>query len=261
MPYHVVVSRQVLLDGPMTLLSLLVLYCIIRYSESAALSWMLAAGAALGATALSKETSLVLMGGLYAFFALTPTVRVRLRHVLAGFVMLVVVLVAFPLALAASGRANTGQHYLLWQLFRRSNHEMFFYFKQVPPAIGWLVLAFAIGGLFWLRHENTWRERLLLCWAIVPIAFFTVWPVKGYQYLLPVAPVAAILAGRTIWRIGSATPLRGNRLRAVAVPVVLSLLVAGPLAARSWPQLSGRGGTLAGTGGVTGGREAGQLGR
>jgi 4-amino-4-deoxy-L-arabinose transferase-like glycosyltransferase len=258
MPYHVVVSRQVLLDGPMTLLSLLVLYCVIRYCESSALSWMLAAGAALGATALSKETSLVLMGGLYAFFALTPTVRIRLRHVLAGVAVMFVVLVAFPLALAASGRANTGQHYLLWQLFRRSNHEMFFYFKQVPPALGWLVLVFAIGGLFWLRHENTWRERLLLCWVAVPIAFFTVWPVKGYQYLLPLAPVAAILAGRTIWRIGNANLLRGNRIRAIAVPVVVALLVSGSLAVRSWPELSGRGSTLAGTGGVSGGREAGR---
>jgi hypothetical protein len=258
MPYHVVVSRQVLLDGPMTLLSLLVLYCVIRYSESGALSWMLSAGAALGATVLCKETSLILLGGLYAFFALTPSVRVRLRHVLAGLAMLVVVVVAFPLALAASGRANTGQHYLLWQLFRRANHGLFFYFKQVPPALGWLVLAFGIGGLLWLRRENTWRERLLLCWVLVPIAFFTVWPVKGYQYLLPLAPVAAILAGRTIWRIGSASLLSGNRVRAIAVPVVLALLVASTLAVTSWPKLSGRGSTLAGTGGVAGGREAGR---
>jgi Dolichyl-phosphate-mannose-protein mannosyltransferase len=258
MPYHVVVSRQVLLDGPMTLLSLLVLYCVIRYSESAALSWMLAAGAALGATVLCKETSLILLGGLYAFFALTPSVRIRLRHVLAGLAMLVVVIVAFPLALAASGRANTGQHYLIWQLFRQANHGLFFYFKQVPPALGWLVLAFGLGGLLWLRRENTWRERLLLCWALVPIAFFTVWPVKGYQYLLPLAPVAAILAGRTIWRIGSASLLRGNRVRAIAVPVVLALLVASTLAVTSWPKISDRGSTLAGTGGVAGGREAGR---
>jgi 4-amino-4-deoxy-L-arabinose transferase-like glycosyltransferase len=258
MPYHVLVSRQVLLDGPMTLLSLLVLYCVIRYSETAALSWMMATGAALGATVLCKETSLIMLGGLYAYFALTPTVRIRLGHVLAMFATLALVITAFPLALAASGRANTGQHYLLWQLFRRANHGLFFYFKQVPPALGWLVLAFGLAGLFWLRRENTWRERLLLCWVMVPIAFFTVWPVKGYQYLLPLAPVAAILAGRTIWRIGSAALLRSRRVLAVGVPVLLALLVASTLALTSWPKLSGQGSTLAGTGGVAGGREAGR---
>lgn len=258
MPYHVVVSRQVLLDGPMTLLSLLVLYCVIRYAESAGLAWMMAAGAAMGATALCKETSLIMLGGLYAFFALTPSVRIRLRHVLAGLLAMLVVLIAFPLALAASGRANTGQHYLLWQLFRRANHGLLFYFQQVPSALGWSVLALGIGGLLWLHRENTWRERLLLCWVAVPIAFFTVWPVKGYQYLLPLAPIAAILAGRTIWRIGSTPLLRDRRLLTVGVPLLLAVLVALPLVSSSWGKLSGHGSTLAGTGGVAGGRDAGR---
>ena len=82
MTYHVVVTRQVLLDGLMTLCATGVLYCIVRYSETIALRWLLAAGAMMGATILSKETSVVLAGGLYAFFALTPSVRIRFRHLL-----------------------------------------------------------------------------------------------------------------------------------------------------------------------------------
>jgi len=35
---------------------------------------------------------------------------------------------------------------------------------------------------------------------VVPVLFFTLWPVKGFQYLLPVAPVLATLAGRTLTR-------------------------------------------------------------
>ena len=260
MPYHVLVSRQVLLDGPMTLLSLLVVYCVIRYSESAALSWMLAAGGAMGATVLSKETSLVLLGGLYAFFALTPAVRVRLRHVFAGLAVMLLVIVAFPLSLAASGRSNTGQHYLLWQLFRRANHDLPFYAAVVPPAIGWAVLALAVGGLVWLRHENTWRERLLVCWVLVPVAFFTIWPVKGYQYLLPAAPIMAILAGRTIARLSSGSLLRRHGAYRVALPIVVTALVVASLAVVSWPRITGtsQDSHLAGTGGVPGGREAGR---
>jgi 4-amino-4-deoxy-L-arabinose transferase-like glycosyltransferase len=260
MPYHVLVSRQVLLDGLMTLLAMLVLYCTIRYSETGALSWMLAAGASMGATILAKETSIVLIGGLYAYFTLSPAVRVRLRHVAAGLLMTAVVVVAFPLSLAVAGRSNTGQNYLLWQLFRRSNHEMSFYAKVVPPAVGWVVLGLALIGLVWLRTENTWRERLLLCWVIVPIGFFTLWPVKGYQYLLPVAPVAAMLAGRTISRIG--TIARGRRARPLAIIAMLTAtaLTVASLAVVSWPKLnpSRSYSYLAGTGGVPGGREAGQ---
>ena len=49
------------------------------------------------------------------------------------------------------------------------------------------MLIAALRGLIWLRREATWRERLLLAWIIVPVLFFTLWPVKGFQYLLPVA--------------------------------------------------------------------------
>jgi len=261
MPYHVVVSRQVLLDGLMTLCATLVLYCVARYVESAALHWMLASCALMGATVLAKETSIVLVGSLYAFFALTPAVRLRLRHVGLGLLVLLGVIAAFPVALSLSGRASSGQHYLLWQLFRRSNHTRFFYFQVLPSAIGWLTLLLAAVGLVLLRGHNTWRERLLLTWLVVPVAFFTLWPVKGFQYLLPVSPVIAILAARATWRLSTLEWLRrrGRRVaaggsHALALVMLISLLV--PTWQRIEPSTSGT--YLAGTGGLPGGREAGR---
>ena len=260
MPYHVVVSRQVLLDGLMTLCATLVLYCVARYVESAALHWMLASCALMGATVLAKETSIVLVGSLYAFFALTPAVRLRVRHVGLGLLVMLLVIAVFPLTLSLSGRASSGQHYLLWQLFRRSNHGMGFYAQVLPGAIGWLPLLLAAAGLVLLRGHNTWRERLLLTWLAVPVAFFTLWPVKGFQYLLPVAPVIAILAARTISRLNTLAPLRrrgpavaNGASLAVALAVVLSLIL--PTWSRIEPSNSGT--YLAGTGGLPGGREAG----
>ena len=259
MTYHVVVTRQVLLDGLMTLCAAGVLYCVVRYSETIALRWLLAAGAMMGATILAKETSIVLAGGLYAYFALTPAVRIRFRHLLLAGATTIVVVLAFPLALTLSGKASTGQNYLLWQLFRRPNHPLDFYLTVVPAALGYLTLAAAVGGLIWLRSENTWRERLLICWCLVPIAFFTVWPVKGYQYLLPIAPVVAVLAGRMISRLGTteffvSRPRWGVSTRIVAATVVVvSALLPTVNAIEPTDQTT----FLAGTGGVPGGREAG----
>ena len=261
MPYHVVVSRQVLLDGLMTLCATLVLYCVARYVESAALHWMLASCAVMGATVLSKETSLVLVGGLYAFFALTPSVRLRLRHVGAGLLVMLAVVAAFPLALSLSGRASSGQHYLLWQLFRRSNHGMLFYAQVLPSVIGWLTLLLAVVGLVLLRRHNTWRERLLLTWIAVPAVFFTLWPVKGFQYLLPAAPVIAVLAARTIARVSTLEPLRRrSRKLALGASYALALLLATSLVLPTWSRIepSTSGTYLAGTGGLPGGREAGR---
>jgi Dolichyl-phosphate-mannose-protein mannosyltransferase len=258
MPYHVIVSRQVLLDGLMTLFATFVLYSVVRYIESGALRWMLAACGLMGACVLSKETSIVLVGSLYAFFALTPAVRLRLRHLGLGLVVMMLVIIAFPLALTLSGRASSGQHYLLWQLFRQPNHETLFYAHVLPSALGWATIAVAVFGLVWLRRENTWRERLLVTWIAVPVVFFTLWPVKGYQYLLPLAPVAALLAGRTVARIGTIGWLRHpqrGRLAVGAVAIGLTVTLLLPTWSRINPSTSGS--FLAGTGGVPGGREAG----
>jgi hypothetical protein len=101
---------------------------------------------------------------------------------------------------------------------------------------------------------------LLLAWVLVPIGFFQLWPVKGYQYLLPIATPVALLAARSLARL----PIRGRDDRSTGVsPIVsgvamaaigLSLLL--PTIQKITPSSSGT--FLAGSGGVAGGREAGR---
>ena len=264
MPYHVIVSRQVLLDGLMTFTTVLVLYCVVRYvqDESGRARWMVATGAMIGLSVMAKETSVVLIGGLYAFFALAPGVKLKLRHVLGALAAAAAVAAPIPIVLSTSGRQSTGQNYLLWQMFRRANHETWFYFTTVPGEVGLAVIAAGTIGLVWLRRDNGWREGLLLCWIAVPVLFFTLWPVKGYQYLLPTAPVLAVLAGRALARIPELGLLRGrgvarDRIRAgatVAMVAVVFGTVAVPAFARVNPAPTTT--FLAGTGGLPGGREA-----
>ena len=48
MPYHVVVTRQVLLDGPMVLFATLALYMLARFATTRHPAWLYAAGASMG---------------------------------------------------------------------------------------------------------------------------------------------------------------------------------------------------------------------
>jgi 4-amino-4-deoxy-L-arabinose transferase-like glycosyltransferase len=251
MPYHVVVSRQVLLDGPMTLFATLTLVLFTRFLTTGRRAWLYAAGAAMGLTFLSKETSIVLLGGIYAFLALTPELGVRLRDLAVALGVMALVVAPFPLSLLLAGRTGTGESYLTWQLFRRPNHDWLFYPETVPEVIGPLVLLAAVMGLWLLRRQASWRERLLLCWIVVPVAFFQLWPVKGYQYLLPIAPALAVLAGRALSGRWASSPAFGMLATAT---VGVSLLVP------AWNRVEGsaRGSLLAGAGGLPGGREAGR---
>jgi hypothetical protein len=168
----------------------------------------------------------------------------------------------FPLSISVSGARSerTAESYLIWQLFRRPNHTWDFYLTVVPPAIGILVIVAALAGLWLLRHQNSWREKLLVTWIVVPTAFFQLWPTKGFQYLLPIAAPMALLAARTLvhW------PYRKIQFRNWLFPQYLPGLIATiaicvTLFVPSWnlihPPQSDT--FLAGSGGVPGGRELG----
>jgi len=260
MPYHVLVSRQVLLDGPLVLCTTLALFFLARYAMTQRPAWIYLTGVGMGLTFLAKETGIILLGSIYAFLALSREIPVRIKHLIFSTVLMALMIAPFPLSLLLAGGSRSGRNYLVWQLFRRANHPWDFYPSVVPEAIGYLVIAAAILGLWFLRHEKSWRERLLLCWIIVPAAFFQLWPTKGFQYLLPIAPPIAVLAGRAIARWWpediSIFKLRISRslIKTWTVAMIaLSIFISSVQLIR--PATSGV--FVAGTGGVPGGREAG----
>ena len=79
----------------------------------------------------------------------------------------------------------------------------------------------------------------------MPVVFFELWPVKGYQYLLPIAAPLAVLAARALCR----------RHTLPALAIVSATLLLATAARIDAPD----GGTaLAGSGGLPAGREAGE---
>ena len=261
MPYHVVVSRQVLLDGPLVFCSTLVIYFLARFAMTERPAWLYLTGVGMGLTFLAKETGIILLGSIYAFLAISHEIRVRIKDMVLSSLFMAMMIAPFPLSLLLAGGTRSGKNYLVWQLFRRPNHPWDFYPTTVPIAIGLLVIVAALLGLWFLRHERSWRERLLLCWIVVPTVFFQIWPTKGFQYLLPIAPPIAVLAGRAIARWWpedlSFIGIRISRglIKTTTVGIIAFSLLLSSVQLIT-PATSGT--FLAGTGGVPGGREAGQ---
>lgn len=261
MPYHVLVSRQVLLDGPETFCGTLALYALARWGTSnGGRVWLYISAAMLGLTILSKETGVVFLGAVYVFLAITQRIRTRFIDLFFSAILLVLVVAPFPISMLLAGGSGTGRNYLVWQLFRRENHPWYFYPTQVPPEIGWAIIAAALLGLVFLWRKRSWRESLLLTWIVVPVAFFQLWPTKGFQYLVPVVPALAILAGRIFgcWN-PAAMKIAGREIRTGWLSGVLGVVTIAAMLPMSWqavqPSVSQT--FLAGTGGVPGGREAG----
>jgi putative flippase GtrA len=261
MPYTVVLSRQVLLDGPMVFFATLALGLVARFVATREPNWLYAASVALGLTFLTKETGILMAVAMYAFLILTPQLRVRVRDLFVSLAILGGFVFVFPLAVALGKRSNTGEQFFLWQVLRRPNHGFMYYFDHIPQALGLGVVLLALIALCFLRRDRTWRETLLLCWIVVPTVFFVLWPVKGYQYLLPIAPAMAILASRALAALPATGWFHLNRVRvpAVAITSIVGVGLAISLLVPTWLAVRPSEAAVvdAGAGGLPRGREAG----
>jgi 4-amino-4-deoxy-L-arabinose transferase-like glycosyltransferase len=272
MPYHVIVTRQALLDGPETTLFLLTIYLLARYARSSQARWFYASAFTAGLTVLAKETAILLVPVIIAFLLLAPEIRVPIRRLLVGAGLFVLAFGPYPAAVLIGKGTNAAQAFFVWQVLRQPNHTWTFYADVLPAAIGPAILIAAAAGLFLALRRGHWEDRLLIAWIAVPIAFFELWPVKGFQYLLPIAPAVAILVGVSFDRLfefarnlpeatGTSAGFAAIRRRSTVVGVSAMLLavtigsIAVPtaLAVNSTTMT----GSLAGTGGLPGGREAG----
>lgn len=258
MPYHVTVSRQVLLDGPQALFVALSIWAIARYVNRKGTRWLVAASFFLALSILAKETSVILAASAFAFFALSPGVPTGFRRATLALGFFVAVVAVYPLSLRLAGAGGTGGAFITYQLFRRPNHGLEFYPTVVPSALGWGVLLAALLGIVISWRRFTWHEMLLWTWIVVPVVFFELFPVKGYQYLLPVATPVAVLAARTLLEWPAWLERRGHLVRPV-VPVLAIVLVAVTAVVPTVQQITStdRATALAGTGGLPGGRELG----
>jgi len=274
MPYAVVVSRQVLLDGPATLFVTGALYCTARYCRDRHPPWLYAAAATMGLAILTKETCVILLAGGALYLLGARDVRPSLREAAAAGAALVAVIAGWWGALALSGRAGTGGQYALWQFLRRQNHPVYFYLTTLPASLGYVLLALAIVGICWQRNRG-WREGLLIWWAATAVLTYSLLPIKGFQYLEPIAPVLAIwaalaidlarekLARESLAREKLARQKLTGKMsaaRLAAATTACIAIVCATMAIPTWQTINPSASTtfLAGSGGLPGGREAGQ---
>ena len=267
LPYHVLVSRQLLLDTPMAALLAVTLVCVLNGTgDDARPAWLVGGGSAFALAVLAKETAVVALPGIGLWLLLVRRRVPDLRPILAPAALLgLAVLGPFVISrlLAAPGKSK---EFVAWQFTREPNHPLD-YFGRV--LLGWGGIAFvalvAIGVALVVRRHH--REGMLLvCVAGVELAFLTVWPTKLLPYLEMAMPLLAIAAAVGLDGVAGALTrrLRPDAVRFAAVVAVTAAAVAPAAWAsvqliRSGPERAGR--LHAVTPGITtfaGGRELGE---
>jgi 4-amino-4-deoxy-L-arabinose transferase-like glycosyltransferase len=236
-PYAVLVSRQMLLDGPMTTFVAATMLMIAIWLRTRRVGWFYAAAAMSALAVLSKEMGMLTVPAVALFLMFSRDLPLRWRRdlpiALASFA---VAISPYPLSLLLGGGAHSTNQFVVWQFFRAPNHDADFYLGVVPQSVGYVTVALAGLGLASLRWRWDAFDTLALALIACNVAFFEVWPTKGFEYLMPVVPATIYLAGRGAIALSELGPsfarvLRIERLElrwAASIGLALALISMAP---------------------------------
>jgi hypothetical protein len=201
LPYHVIVSRQVMVDTPMGFFVVLCVWLLARYVTAGGGSNLVAAFVALGLAVLSKEVAII---GLLPFAATLYFHQrwslLRERACWIGGLLFVAIILPFPATRLVNQPGNAGQ-FFLWQLFRDPNHPPEYFLRVLLQFAGPIFLTLFLMGLWaQLRRRHT-VDLVLLPWLFTFGIFFNVWPTKLFPYLFPILPMMCIAAAIGLVRV------------------------------------------------------------
>src|SRR3954469_18114908 len=234
MPYHVFISRQVLLDVPAGLAILLAFAALYRYDGPTTRRWLYLAAALAGIACVIKETMVVFAPAALLYLAWSKiSARTRVRDIaLCGLLMLVMLAPFVSTRFLFSGSGAGG--YIIYQLFRPPNHPAWYF-----PVVFWIfitpiaTLAIAYGVVL-ACIRRTRADKLLLSWLAVFGAFFQFWPTKLLPYAIILVPAMAILGARGLVELFLWARARWSIAVAAAAAFVMALAVFGPMVGPAW---------------------------
>ena len=179
-PYHVIVSRQVLVDGAKGFFAALSLFLILRWMKTLSPAVLLGVFAAAGLAALSKEVAVLLVPvllyaqwteGRWRALKASPTLWAAAVYVLIGAL-------PFPLTRLISQLCNVSS-FFVWQISRgptmATSGSAVCLLQYVTPAL--IILMAAAITLVARRRPP---DRVVIAYVATFLVFFTVWPTKSF---------------------------------------------------------------------------------
>lgn len=196
LPYHVIISRQVLLDVPMSFFTVLAFFFITRHMKSPGKThWLYLIGVSAGLSFLSKEIGI--------FTLLTSIVSLFFIKTFS-FRNLIIIIIPFILAsspywipvIAIQEAHDAFLAYWYWQNSREANQPDTFYLRILSQeALGYILFALTIISIVYAFINKIIKPPilLLLVWIGIPLVALHTFDVKGYHFLFSIIPFLVLL--------------------------------------------------------------------
>lgn len=234
--YAVMLGRIALLDSTLTFFFTLALLAFAKWVRTGTRAWLLCFAATVSLTIQAKVTGVLILaiGLLYLLFS-RELWRLKRRDLMVG--TLVFMLFMIPVFIQALVNSHQFFQFLHDSSARVTQVDWHYYLDKLGHFNGYPLLGiWALGIIVALLSRRT-GDRLLLAGVVVLGAFFQMYPLKAFNYLLPLIPILSILGARGLCKVASLldrrpsveTNLRNGKRRATAafVPIAAAVVLAG----------------------------------
>lgn len=110
---------------------------------------------------------------------------------------------------------------LLYASERESKNIAFFYIQVVVTLLGYILPIIALVGIAKGLKYRTEGDILYITWFVFMLLFFTYYPVQAYNYMLPIIPAIALLAGRATDSIIDDEIAKKPGIGMILVPIII----------------------------------------
>ena len=224
--YAVALGRLALLDATACFFITLTVFCAAKWHRSQRFGWFLGIAVAAALAMQTKVISVLVVLVVVVFLAITTDWRRLTARQLA--VAAVVGLVSLlPAGIQIVHNTADVRSFLATSITRASGVHWYYYFTTLWSAEGAILAVLFAAGVLRPIFRRTWGDALPLLWLGVFAAFLEFYPLKAFNYLLPVIPPLALLAGRLVaLLVGLLTTLRRPTWRASLVTAGAAVVVA-----------------------------------
>jgi 4-amino-4-deoxy-L-arabinose transferase-like glycosyltransferase len=195
--YAVGLGRLALLDSTVTFFVTLVMLCLLTWHLSGRTRWLAGLGIMAAIATQAKVTSVLVVPIVVLFLLITGDWRrLRLRQTFLALLLSLPALtpVAVQVAVDHAELAN----FLAASTKRASDVAWYFYLDQLWQAESLVMCAILGLGVLSTALRRDSRDLLPATWLGMFALFLQLYPLKGFNYLLPAMPPLALLAGRSL---------------------------------------------------------------
>ena len=197
LPYHVVISKQALVDVSMSFFFVLNLLLIVLYLRQNTFVLLYGIGITSGLSFLSKEVGVIsFVISIISIIIINKKIKVKnIVYITLSFIF---VTSPYWISFITLEEARESLlEYIDWQSSRPPNHDNTYYFLIICTDILGYVLTplLVISYLYILFNKKTWKGSNLLLpfvWIAIPLLFYQLVSVKGYHFLFSITPLLVI---------------------------------------------------------------------